>query len=285
MNQGFKWDLPIIVDNNNLETDHPDKRMTDGTLLLLDFQASGYNTIPADNALLPNIAWENAKLIVDPTGTTSQNDYKPVVMNTKTANGMVLEYTTKGGLHGIVSQVNDLANGNDFVIKIPVAIKNYIFNNIGKGFFVSLWTRKTRLATTATSANFTLSLANTGNYICSFQTGGSSIIGNNLGYRGSYSDLNSLSPQCLNLGVSQKTGNPGIDDYSGFKFGSQFAYAGYELNKSCSEILYQLRIDVIDASKKTYAQLDADDYEAWQQAFSLGGRFYNDTFTSPATLA
>ncbi|MDI9870564.1 hypothetical protein [Flectobacillus roseus] len=285
MKQSVSFDLPIVVDNENLETKHPDRRMTDGTLLLLDFQSSGYNTIPENDALLPNIAWENAKIIIDKNGASAENDYKPKVYNTATANGMHLEYTSKGGLHAIVSQQNDLQFGNDFVINIPILVRNYIFDNIGKGYFISLWTRKTRLALTSVSANFVLSLQDTSNYICAFQTGGSSIIGANLGHRGDSTDLNSLSAKCLNLGVSQKTGTTFINTDAGFKFASQFPYAGFERNKACSEILYQLRIDEIQASKKTYAQLDADDYAAWQQAFGEGGRFYNDTFTSPATLA
>lgn len=282
--EGLSIDLPFVVNNNQLEIDHPDERMTNGTLMLLDFPQSGQLTVPAHNSKVKNIAWENAKTLIDPLGSSVEDDYKFLITNTATNSGMKLEITPKGGLHGIVSQVNDIQDGNDFLIKIPSLIRNHIFNNISKGVFISIWSRKTRLALTGVSATFVLNLQSTSNLIAAFQTGGSSIIGGNLGFRGTANDLNSLSPKCLNLGVNQKTGTPLITDDAGGKLGSNFAYSAFELNKACSEIIYQIRIDYIDESGKTYAQLDAEDYSNFQREFAAGGRFYNDTFTSPSTL-
>ncbi|MDI9872120.1 hypothetical protein [Flectobacillus roseus] len=264
----------------------PDARMNKGSIAFLDFTHPdmGLTAPPVtDNMSINNIAWKNARRVIG-ASTDVQADYNFKVNNSGTANGMLIEFTAKKGLHGIISQVNDSSVGNDYKISFPQKIRDYIFNNIGRGFFVSIWDRKTRLALTSTSSFFMLHLGSTSLYINSFQTGGSQIIGKNLGSRGDAAALNSLTPQCLNAAFNTKTGTPGINDYTGFKFGSGGAYGGFELNKACSQILYQLHVVDVTASGMTYAQLDEADYKAWQAAFGAGGKFADDTFTNPTTL-
>lgn len=275
---------PTVSTANNLPKFYPDSRMNKGSLLLLDFshpdcQLAG---VPANGSTINNIAWANAKKII-PSGT--QSTLSPTISNTITDNTRGrIEITPKKGLHGIISQTNDVGFGNDFEIYIPNLIKNHIFQNTARGFFVSIWDRKTRLATTSTSAFFALHLDNTGNYFAAFQTGGSDSMGRQLGFRGTNADLNTLGNRVVNLAFNAKTGNPGTNGSSSFKFGSGWAYGGFELNKACSQILYQIHIVDLTAAGLTYAEADAADLAAWNSAFGPGGRFENDTFTNPSTL-
>lgn len=281
---GLKLVIPNFVSTNpNLPVLREDKRLTAGSLLLIDFSHQLSPTeIPANASPIKNLAYKEAMSLI---ATTSEAGISPVVSNSITQSGGLMQFTEKKGLHGIISQVNDSAGSNDFVINIPQTIINYINANIARGFFVSIWSRKTRLATTSTSANFCLGVANTSNYIAAFQTGGSGYIGNNLGSRGSATTLNSLSPQCNNLAVSVKTGTITTEQFGSiFKFGSGGVFSGFETNKACSEILYQIHIMDLTSAGLTYSQADALDLANFNQAFSAGGRFANDTFTSPSTL-
>ncbi|MDI9871313.1 hypothetical protein [Flectobacillus roseus] len=271
---------------NNMPKYLPDARMNKGSIALLDFTHPdvGLAAPPVThNMSINNIAWKNARRIIG-TSADAQSDYNFKVTSSATNNGMLIEFTAKKGLHGIVSQVNDSATSNDYWILFSQKIRDYIFNNIGRGFFVSIWDRKTRLALTPTSSFFMMHLFSTASYINSFQTGGSGMLGKHLGSRADATTLNSLDPQCLNAAFNAKSGTPGINDYTGFKFGSGAAYGGYELNKACSQILYQLHVVDVTASGMTYAQLDEADYKAWQAAFGAGGKFADDTFTNPTTL-
>ena len=282
---GLKLVIPNFTSNNaSLPILREDKRLTAGSLLLVDFSHPLMNTsaIPANGSIIKNIAYQEAMTL---TATTEAN-ISPSIVNTITPTGGLMEFTAKKGLHGIISQVNDIENGNEFQISVPQAIRTYIFNNISRGFFVSIWDRKTRLALTQTSAYFYMFLQNTSNYGTIFQTGGGNTSGGkNLGNRMSVSSLNSLSNQINNIGFSQLTGTPGATNASKFKFGSADAYSTAELNKACSNILYQIHIMDLTSAGLTYAQADALDLAEYNKAFGVGGRFENDTFTSPSTLA
>lgn len=281
---GLKLTLPTVFTDTSLPQYFPDSRMNKGSLLLIDFshpdcQLSG---VPGNGSTINNIAWANAKKLI-PEGVQSTLSVYIENSITDPAKGKV-EVTAKKGLHGIISQTNDITSGNDFQILLPNLIKNYISANINRGFFASVWDRKTRLPLTSTTAFFGLNVYNSGNLATVFQSGNSGIGGANLGYRGSPTDLNTLGNKVFNSGFNQITGSLQTPNVSGFKFGSGWAYGGFEFNKACSQILYQIHIVDLTAAGLTYAQADALDLAAWNAAFGAGGRFENDTFTNPSTL-
>lgn len=298
MEFGTKLTLNVAVNNSTLPISRIDKRLNAGSLVLLDFSHSLSNStiIPTNGSTIKNLASFEATTLL----STSEANISPIITNTTTTNGMKLEFTGKKGLHGIVSQVNDIDSGNDFTIKLPDIIRDYIYNNISRGFFISIWDRKTRLATTASTSIFNLGLNTTSNYINAFTTGGGNMKGSNIGGRFSTTSLNSLSPQINNSAVSVITGTvTNSSSENLFKFGSFGAYRTLEVNKACSNILYQLHIVDIETARveyntlnnaslttaQMYSVLDTADLANWTYAFSSIGRFYNDTFTDPATFA
>ena len=282
--KGYKMVLPFETTGGNSKILREAKILTAGSLLLIDFThpLSQTSQIPTNESTIKNIAYKEAMSIIG----TSEANISPSIINTATNNGMILEFTAKKGLHGIVSQTNDVSIGNDFQIILPSKIRQYIANNISRGFFVSVWDRKTRKALTTTSANFSLGHSNTTNYINTFQTGGGGMLGTQLGTRSNSNNLNSTDPQLNNAAVNAITGtfNTNFNNYNGFKFGSSWAYGSFEVNKACSNILYQLHIIDLQSAGMTYAEADAADLAAFQKAFAVGGKFYNDTFTDPSVL-
>ena len=276
---GLKLVIPNFVSTNpNLPVLREDKRLTEGSILLIDFSHPSSTSALANSSVIKNIAYQESMSLIN----TSEANVSPLISNTITSNGGLVQLTTKKGLNGIVSQVNDISDGNDFRINIKASLFNYIKTNIARGFYVSVWDMVTRLPTQLTTADFCMGLFNTGNFIFSFQPNG--IIGSNLGSVVPSLQLN--VPRRRSTGVSQLTGSVGSfsEAESGFKFGSGFAYAGFELNKAQSQILYAIHIIDLTAAGLTYAQADALDLANFNQAFSAGGRFANDTFTSPSTL-
>jgi len=276
---GLQIQLNTEFTDLNLPRFYPDSRMTKGSLLLLDFSHPDglLTSVPGNGSLLNNIAWKNAKEII-PSGT--QTTLSSLVGNNVTDPSKgIMKITPKKGLHGIISQVNDINSGNDFVIGIPDLIRDYIFNNIARGFYVSIWRKATRLSLINASSFFTLSFNSTSNYISGILE--VQMLGVNLGSRHGGQNTNN---QLLTFGVSAKTGTPSANFYNGFKWGSNGAYAGGEVNKSPSQILYQIHIMDLTSAGLTYAQADALDLTAFNAAFGVGGRFYGDTFTAPNTL-
>ena len=276
---GLKLVIPNFVSTNpNLPILREDKRLTAGSILLVDFSHTSSGVGIGNGSVIKNIAFREAMSLIN----TTEDNISPLISNTLTANGGLVQLTSKKGLNGIISQVNDIRDGNDFRINIKSSLFNYIKTNIARGFYVSVWDVVTRMPTQLTTGDFCMGLFNTGNLIFSFQPNG--IIGSNLGSVVPSLQLN--VPRRRSTGVSQLTGSVGSfsEAESGFKFGSGFAYAGFELNKAQSQILYAIHIIDLTSAGLTYAQADALDLANFNQAFSAGGRFANDTFTSPSTL-
>lgn len=268
--------------NENLPVFRDDKRLTKGSLLLVDFShPSMGNTIPANNGYVKNLAGVEAKALLNTTDDTKVN---PKVVNTITQTGGLMELTSKKGLHGIISQVNDVEVGNEYQFIIPLEMYNYIVTNISHGFMVSIWDKKTRLATTGISADFVLGMQNTSNYITALQTGGADAIGKNLGQYGNASTLNSTNMECNIVGFSQVTGTPSNAEVGRmYKFGSGSVYSNFERNKADSKVLYTIHIMDLQVAGLTFEQAKNREVAYFNEA--KNGRFENDTFTSPSTLA
>ena len=272
----------FVSPNENLPVFRDDKRLTKGSLLLIDFShPSMGNTIPANNSYVKNLAGVEAKALLNTTDDTKVN---PRVVNTITQTGGLMELTSKKGLHGIISQVNDVNVGNEYQFIVPLEMYNYIATNISHGFMVSVWDKKTRLATQPIGADFVLGISNTANYISTMQTGGADAIGKNLGQYGNANTLNSTNIECNIVGFSQATGTPTNAEFGRmYKFGSGSVYSSYELNKANSKVLYTIHIMDLQVAGLTFEQAKEKELIFFNEAKS--GRFANDTFTSPSALA
>jgi hypothetical protein len=245
---------------------------------------------------LPNAAWKTANTL---TGTSSAASVGATfnVLNLSGTKGKV-ERTGKGGLH-VITSPTAIANGDGAKIELDAAIRAYLYTNRTHTFYVSLWDRFTRKNPTvnpshvqtgvmefgagSTSLDYTLALMTT-------STHGPWSANSNGG--GAGAGLNAL-------GNSRKrTSGSGKSTMSVTSFGrvgpswGQYA-ATYNaalptqtLPNLTSSVFYELFIEDLTVSGRTYAAADELDAAEYAKAFAAEGRYGSDTIpTDPVTIA
>lgn len=268
----------------------------EGALLLLDAAHSlgGFGTtVPAEGALLNNVVAEQAALTLGVSESATRCTF--VHGGGATPTGLAKELTSKGALHGAVSQTT-LVTGHTFAINMPAALKSYFLANQDNDYFFSIWLNLTRAPASLTtppygaipSPYFTLT------------TNGSNGTGNILtvfhGANWSGTPFNSLErepsmatngPKLANKGITEHTGTlDGLKDHLTF-WGSYSHWGGAvsgNPKQAPSFALYRMYIEDLTISGRSYAEVDALDLAAHTAAFAEGGKFYDDVITPPATL-
>lgn len=91
---GLKLVIPNFVSTNpNLPVLREDKRLTAGSLLLIDFSHQLSPTeIPANASPIKNLAYKEAMSLI---ATTSEAGISPVVSNSITQSGGLMQFTEK----------------------------------------------------------------------------------------------------------------------------------------------------------------------------------------------
>lgn len=304
---GLKLVLPgVVFTDPNLPKLYPDPIMSKGSLVLLDFAHSAgwdgdYATPPASDQRAPNIAWEQAAAIL---GGGSSYDlaaiYRQAILSGSQSSKHKVEFSGKKGVHCIVSQNPGLASGENLRFSLPSLVKDYIKNHlpdttpageVQHDFYFSMWYKLTRPFGSGTAAQMILG-ANSGNYAVNAVS--TDIFGryNGAGTTSGVTKRNSYTNGNNGLG-SNIIKNTVFNSFAGEKasgdlfdiwWGRAGAWNGFMATNSASYILYRVYVEDLTVSGRTYAELDALDYAMWQAAFAEGGRFYNDTYTDPATL-
>lgn len=277
--------LPIIRD---------DPMLSAGSLFLFDpsHSAGAFDGLPAAGGLVPNVAWKEAAALMGGGSVGSLSGFV-VTQNAETSAAFKVERTSKGGIHGIPSQVNQQAGQNySYIVRLPAAIRDRILANLGNDYYISLWHRCTRanLAASGNQSPFHYVAAGgaTSNYLFHMQGGdfAPSSGPNHAGSRRSPGNdtQSGTGPQITAGGVLNATGNGPGGTTIDLGVGVFGAWGSLNINKAASRVLYRAYVEDLTVSGRTYAEADALDYRLWQEAFAPGGRFSNDTWTSPATL-
>lgn len=250
--------FPIIRD---------DKSLSAGSLFLLDpsHTLSQLSGVPVDNQPLYNLAWKEARGLI---GSGDADSLRGIFRNGLGVHG-TFERTAKGGLHGIVSQVTK--TNQNAKVNLPAAVATYLVANPSRQYAVFFWARLTRLRKVEDVREVLISVT-------------PNPLQNNL-INGWFS--NTAGNQRLSL--SRPTGWTGTPAEGTFlscvpAWGGADAYTHVNQQNSSSFIIYRAHIIDVLASGKTFAQLDAEDAAMHAQMFGAGGKFYDDTFTSPAVL-
>ncbi|MCF0074487.1 hypothetical protein LZD49_28640 [Dyadobacter sp. CY261] len=272
-----------------------DPTINDGTIWLTDLGNSlqGISGVPANGAVVNNIAWDIAKRMI-PSGTQSTLSGNVAQSLDIVGSKAFAERTPKGGLHVIISQAVDVDSGNDFAITLPSLIKDYLLDNPTHEFFTSVWGHTTRVATVnpsgvfycyQNSTNFKFAILQQGmvpNSLYPSNTIGTSASANTVG--GFRKSIGFKGYIASGVAGSPPAAGSRSNIYFQFKIGSKFPWATTETNKAASLILYRLYIEDLTVSGRTYAQADLADTNFYNEAFGSGGRFNGDSFTSPSTL-
>ncbi|MDR7230644.1 hypothetical protein J2X45_001735 [Caulobacter sp. BE264] len=288
--------LAIRFNSTFTDTDLPkfkyDELLSDaaGSLMLLDVRNWSAG-VPANAALLPNLAREQAALS-GITGDTSAVFKK--VGSLETSGQGLLERTTKGGLHVIVRQSSPIAIDNGYTIDVPTNVLAYMLANPTHNFYYSQWSKVTRVAIASNGgAPSTMSIENAANagyvrfsHISGQQMPvGGNVIGNRESnswnvtgdsFRNRAGKSSDTTPVAANYSISKSLATLGA--------GTRQNNYGPILGSLSSWVFYRAYIEDLTLSGRSYATVDALDYAMYQEAFGAAGRFYGDTYTAPSTI-
>lgn len=281
-----------------------DSRLHAGSLLLLDVMHSSDPLpagVPADAALMPNIAHAQAAAAIG--GTPPTEDALAGIFKTNALAGSVglLERSAKGGIHAIVTQGTLALGAGGAAVLVPPAIRQYLLDRPNNHIYMSQWTNRTRaqLLTSGTT-NFKFAISASSSALANYKLGhisygtaserpasaASTFLGKRTGPSG-----NELGPQIVNSASSGWTGTAAstlatLSAY-GFNVGSPATSPTTNRQASgfSSEIFYGCYIEDLTVSGRTYAEVDALDLAAFNAAFGPGGRYNGDTFTNPSAVA
>ncbi|QYC10554.1 hypothetical protein [Brevundimonas nasdae] len=286
-------ELPVLRD---------DYLLTRGSLVLIDFahSADPLVGVPAEGALIPNIAWKEAAEL---HGSGSKTDwammFSRVLAQSPGGDGFV-ERSTKGGVHVVMSQATQTGIGKGAYIGrtaggFDTKLRVYLFNHLDHVFYFSSWERKTRLALASSpEASEALIWSNSGS-----ATVNNLILEDRTVNRSGSAQQGSRSVPALPVSATGNTfrnvagkwalpsGNPSGANQIGVSLMAigqmPSPYAGFGANKSRSAVLYRSYLEDLTVSGRTFGEVDAIDKALFDQAFGPGGRYFGDTFTDPAT--
>ncbi|WP_394651144.1 hypothetical protein [uncultured Acinetobacter sp.] len=253
-----------------------DARITNGSLLLLDFSHSltSIAGVPSDGTIIPNIAFETANQII---GSGDKNTLGCLFKNTLAAANGKLERTSKGALHGIISNTsrNQKTAGFEINSSTSALLWNYIKNNLSRNYAVFIWSYVTRVTPATSNLNDSLAFVNSGgaanNYLLPVS------VQNSVGVKRSSLNAANGFTGSLNANNALNNGFP-------FYWGQTPPYQSLNPNTGKSMILYSYHLVDVAKSGKTFAELDAIDAALFNDFFSSGGRFYGDTWSDPASV-
>lgn len=272
-----------------------DKIESPGSLFLFDgnHQFGTFAGLPAQNAAIPNVLANKAAALLGVAESTVG-----LVVGGATANSATWksERTTKGGVHGIITQAGGQAGNPQYFIKTAPTIRNYVLANPTHKYYASMWVKVTRQSLKASSVMAPMYFIGptTANQLFSFEGGiPSPISGPTLLGRKADPLLPDVPSQPLavpynrfgSVGVQGPIGvGPSADSDISLVVGTAGAWAGGMLNQAPSRIFYRAYMEDLTVSGRTYAEVEAIDYALYQEAFGVGGKFYGDTYTAPTAL-
>lgn len=243
---------------------------------------------------LPNLAYDQAKELI-PAGTPTTLGVKYYKGTTTLNDGVAskIERTGKGGLHVIFSQTaGDTTTSRHARVAAQSDMNNYLLANKGHNFYVSYWGRLTRGAKAYTAGTAKHSRANPSDNFFTFYTrSGSS-------GETEYPVTNPPRLNKSNEGVYNtigKTNTPIFQDIelSGATAPTTMALEPFMLATDTganglmqgSHVFYGFYLEDLTVSGRTYAQVNALLKAKFDKDVkTANGRYYNDTFTDPATI-
>ena len=288
-----------------------DPIMANGSTWLFDPSHSegGFTGTPNDSDIVPNIAWQKAASIIGTGNATSLGTY---ISKIDTASDLLVERSTKGGLHAILSQDSDYVGGSSqgIMLQPNAAIQQYLDNNTDDDWYFSVWFTVTRnpLSQTPGGVNNVAPQSvlhkaqNTGNYLCHMQgvwtptppSSSNNYIGKiTLPNSNGYEAAQLGSPRLRAIGTTGYSGtqpamnNSGLGNGSnGLKvlLGSGDAWGYFNNGAAPSIIAYRAYAENLTVSARSFADVAAIDQLLYNEAFDEGGRFYGDSWADPASF-
>lgn len=261
-----------------------------GSLYLLDathpVQPWSAGTL-ANNTTLPNLFSENLATLS--TGATDPTLVVGGAFTSPSAKGRT-ERSSKGGLHVIVSQAVDLAQGDGVRVTMPAALGAYFAAHPDNDYYVSAWDRLTRVEinpTKASAALYVISRIGRANPELWYGDSGaflaSDLLTNTLGPRYGNAHAGAAHTTKTPAGAGPDWGAP--DGGYHYSLGYGTSLSGRQRQFS-SSVFYRFYVEDLTLSGRTYSEVSALDQQLYTaEVLTEGGRYYGDTFTAPSTIA
>lgn len=271
-----------------------DERIAPGTLLLLDASHSkgGFGVgVPANAAYLQNIAWKQLNAAVGGAAIETSPAMNAQIVR-QNGTGLTLERSTKGGLHGIVSQAGDLAANVGLEISLPSSLRTYLAANADHEYFVAAALRITRAAKVyVTTRPATVAIQNitspTSNYLASLDLANNNPLPS-VKRTGSLIDPgpNATGGRTVRAVGALWTGttpaNAASLRSSVATWGARQAYTGMAgTDAAPSWILYALAVEDLTLSGRSYSAAASIFADVAAMDFGAGGKYAGDSFTVP----
>jgi len=267
-----------------------DEMETFGSLMLFD--SSVIVGLPNQGESLVNVLSSFTQSV---TGETSGLNFS---VNSKSANSAnwLLERTSKGGVHGIIKQNTGSTVENNYQFYGPLAVRNYILANPNHNYYMSIWSKITKpaISNPAVQSPFHFSTdvggGDNGFFNCAGgvfnNTGGNR--SNNIATPSAYDDAIVAGTNRFNSAQYSGIVNNGqaltTDHNIQLGLGAFGPWGFFNTEKGASRVLYRAYIEDLTISGRTAAQVNALDHALYNKEFSLGGKFYNDTYTNPNSI-
>ncbi len=301
---GSKIVVPIV--NPSLAYRYDDPILSEGSLALLDFTHPANPAdegVPTNGATFPNIAWkECARAIGSGTETTLQPTF--VIGGAITGSVGTLERSSLGGLHCTMSATTALGTGKGYAVLPPQLVVDHLVDNPTNSYYVSAWVRFTRWGenTGRVLAYYLNSSPNSTNQVL-VEVGASSsgtgpaakVAGKFTRSRASWmpsqdATLPELGEEVfVSASVDGNTGTVNVSGATALALTAMLHAGGLIGSMAGGNVGFQSKlfrrayIEDLTLSGRTWAQVDAIDQAEWtKQCNTVGGRYYNDTYTTPA---
>jgi hypothetical protein len=290
---GLKLVLPTLFSDSSLPIlrDDPILPMS-GALFLGDVSMIEGSGIPGS---LYNIAGDSANSLTGGNAATMPLAYAGAPSSAQ----ILMERSTKGGIHGILSHASAVGAGQGFAGRLPAAVLDYIFTEANRthAYYYSLWSTPTRYGSqTAGPLGVGQSETTGGFHVYQYGSGAYPSTADRYGVPSiNYASVaaNLGKPHVTGLGPVSMYRNAGAGVVTdpgplrenvdgGLNWGRVVPPASAGFNP-LSWVFYRLYIEDLTVSGRTFAQVKEKDLALYNAAFGVGGRFEGDTFSAPAT--
>lgn len=274
-----------------------------GSLLLLDatHPSGGWaGGVGPSGSTLRNVLWEKAQAVYG-AGTEASLAATLEYAGMSGSTGL-LERSSKGGLHALVSQAPELvtASNTPFTrIRFDLELRKWLFQHPQNDLYMSVWGRVTRpYKTGPVDATYINTIPTS---MLSLKPGGGNqrlTLGNRLSVQNSLGQLNNnetiVGPAFMNAASGGWTSNPATEALvandligvgnTGDNNTVQTANATAK-TRWPSWVIYRVYVEDLTVSGRTYQQVHDIDYAQYQKhVLTEGGRYYGDTYTDPTAL-
>lgn len=288
-------DAPKLVELDAIESA--------GSLLLLDatHPSGGWpGGVGPSGSTLRNVLWKKAKAVY---GAGSEASLA-ATLNYAGMTGAtgLLERSTKGGLHALVSQAPSLvtASNTPFArLHMDSELRKWLFQHPTNDLYISVWGQVTRAYKFGPVDETYTGLG--GTTLVELATGGSNqrvalgqrtLVQNELG-KLSNSEI-AAGPAFMNAASGAWSLNPALETSI---FSSLLCVGNTGVNNTYmsgaataktrwpSWVIYRVYVEDLTVSGRSYQQVHDIDYALYQKhVLTEGGRYYGDTCTDPLTL-